>query len=285
MYAHRRLSNFDTLRYEIETVSREWVPAGYRHYAKGFLMLEPGPARQVEQRHVLAGAVPKDYNAAANGIAGPAGSMADPVRISPLFVARNLRKFALKLDSVRQQGAETLYVLSFAARRPDYRSTGIYLAGVYQGQLVVRQHDYAVLRYEALWQVDTAYYNRVARQNQKKTSLVAQLYAQVLTANRTTHVVEYAKGENNRYYARHSLGQAMSAGRVLKSRQNFYYQSFSEQLFKPLPGAGPAPVAPAASKGSPPPPTPQVPYRPEFWNSYQRPGGALATPEARPKRE
>lgn len=282
VYAHRRLSNFDTLRYEVETVSREWVPAGYRHYAQGFLMLEPGPTRQVEQQHVLAGAVPKDYSAGANGLAGPVGSPADPVRISPLFVARNLRKFTLKLDSVRQQGAETLYVLSFAARHADHRSTGAYLAGVYQGQLVVRQHDYAVLRYEALWQVDTANYNGVARHNQQKTNLVARLYAQVLTTSRTTHVVEYAKGENNRYYARHSLGQALSAGRVLKSRQSFYYQSSNEQFFKPLPGAGPAPVAPAPPKGSPPPTPPEVPYRPEFWNGYQRPGGALATPEARP---
>ncbi len=281
VYQHERRSNFDTLRYEAETVSRVWVPAGYRHFANGFLMLEDGPTRQVEQRHVLVHSAGKEYQAI-TGVTGPAGSLADPVRISPLFVARNLRKFTLKLDSVRQKGAETLYVLSFAARQADHRSTGAYLAGVYQGQLLVRQRDYAVLRYEALWQVDTAYYNGVARKNQLKTNLVAQLYSQVLAANRTTHVVEYAKGDNNRYYARHSLAQALSAGRVLKSRRPFYYQSEREQFFKPLPNAGPAPVAPKPPKGTPPTPPAEVPYRPAFWNGYQRPGGALAAPIARP---
>ncbi|MGI4739367.1 MAG: erythromycin esterase family protein [Janthinobacterium lividum] len=282
VYQHERRSNFDTLRYEAETVSRVWMPAGYRHFAKGFLMLEDGPTRQVEQRHILTNTLGKERNTLLNGVAGPAGSLADPVRISPLFVARNLRKFTLKLDSVRQKGAETLYVLSFAAKRADHRSTGAYLAGVYQGQLLVRQRDYAVLRYEALWQVDTADYNGVARKNQLKTNLVAQLYSQVLAANRTTHVVEYAKGANNQYYARYSLAQALSAGRVLKSRRPFYYQSERELFFKPLADAGPAPVAPKPTKGSPPTPPAEVPYRAEFWDGYQRPGGALATPAARP---
>lgn len=282
VYEHQRRGNFDTLRYEDETVSRVWVPAGYRHFARGFLMLEDGPVRQVEQRHVLAGAANKEYNGLTTGIAGPAGSLADPVRISPLFVARNRRKFTLKLDSVRQRGPETLYVLSFAARPANHRSTDAYLEGVYQGKLLVRQRDYAVLRYEALWQLDTACYNGVARKNYLKTNLVAQLYNQVLTANRTTHVVAYTLGDNHRYYAGHSLAQALSAGRVLKTRQPFYYQSLREQFLKPLPNAGPAPVAPKPPKGSPPTPPAEVPYRPEFWSGYQRPGGALATPVAGP---
>ena len=282
VYTHSRRSNFDSLRYEVESVSKVWVPAGYRHFAGGFLMLEGGPTRQVEQQHVLVGAATKDFNSVADGIAGPAGSTVDPVRISPLFEARNLRKFALKLDSVRQQGTETLYVLSFAARKATHRSTGTYLEGVYQGKLLVRQRDYAVLRYEALWQIDTAYYNGVARKSFLKTNLVSQLYAQVLTANRTTQVVDYVKGDNNRYYARHSLVQALSAGQVLKSKQPFYYQSLREQFSKPLANAGLAPVAPKQPKGSPPVTPPEVPYRPEFWNSYQRPGGALVTPAARP---
>jgi erythromycin esterase-like protein len=282
VYQHRRLSNFDTLRYEAETVSRVWVPAGYRHFSGGFLMLEAGPVRQVEQRHVLVGAANKEYNGVASSIAGPAGSVVDPVRISPLFEDRNRRKFTLKLDSVRQRGPETLYVLSFAAKNANHRSTGAYLEGVYQGKLLVRQRDYAVLRYEALWQLDTAYYNGVARKNYLKTNLVAKLYSQVLTATRTTHVVDYTQGADHRYYARRSLSQAASAGHVLKTRQPFYYQSQSELFFKPLPDAGPAPVAPKPPKGSPPTTPAEVPYRPEFWNGYQRPGGALAAPVGRP---
>ncbi|WP_166647960.1 erythromycin esterase family protein [Hymenobacter sp. UV11] len=282
VYEHRRLSNFDTLRYEAETVSRVWVPAGYRHFAGGFLMLEGGPTRQVEQRHVLVGAASLPRSSVAEAIAGPAGSVVDPMRISPLFEDRNRRKFTLKLDSVRQRGAETLYVLSFAAKNANHRSTGAYLEGVYQGKLLVRQRDYAVLRYEALWQLDTAYYNGVARKNYLKNSLVAQLYRQVFTATRTTHVVDYTQGADNRYYARRSLAQSASAGRVLKTGQPFYYQSQSELFFKPLPDAGPAPVAPKPLKGSPPVSPPPVPYRPEFWNGYQRPGGALATPVGQP---
>ncbi|MGI4744079.1 MAG: erythromycin esterase family protein [Janthinobacterium lividum] len=279
VYQHVRMSNFDTLRYEAESVSRVQVPAGYRHYGKGFLMREEGPTSQLEQQHVLIKkGTSQGYNQVADGIAGPAGSMADPVRISPLFVARNLRKFTLKLDSVRQKGAETLYVLNFAARQPNHRSTSTYLAGEYQGQLLVRKRDYAVLRYQALWRLDTATYNNTARQNRQKTNLVAQLYTQVVTTNRTTLLVEYAKGDDNRYYARHSLGESLSAGRVLKSGQPFYYQSLSDQFFKPLPAAGPALVAPKQAKDSPPIAPPEVPYRPEFWDTYQRPGGALAAP-------
>jgi hypothetical protein len=283
VYGYQRRSNFDTLRYEAETVSRLWVPAGYRHFAGGFLMLEDFPNRQLEQQHVLTkkGANP-EYQHLANGVAGPAGSLADPVRISPLFVARNLRKFTLKLDSVRQQGTDTLYVLSFAARQANHRTTGTYLTSEYQGQLLVRQRDYAVLRYQALWRLDTATYNGVARQNSKKANQIAQLNSEVITANRTTLVVDYAKGTDNRYYARHSLAQALNAGRVLKTKQQFYHQHLSEQFFKPLPAAGPAPVASKQPKNAPPVAPPVVPYRPEFWNSYQRPGGPLASPAAQP---
>jgi len=277
VYGYQRRSNFDTLRYEAETISQQWVPAGYRHFAGGFMMLEDFPARKVIQQHVLAKqGVSHEYQYLANGIIGPAGSLADPVRISPLFVARNLRKFTLKLDSVRQQGTETLYVLSFAARQPNHRSTGTYQTSEYQGQLLVRRGDYAVLRYQALWRLDTAVHNSVARQNQRKTNLVAQLYSQVVTTDRTTLVVNYAKGADNRYYAQHSLAQALQAGRILKTNRPYYYQHLSEQFFKPLPTAGPAPVAPKQVKGSPPVAPPEVPYRPEFWDSYERPVGPLS---------
>nr|GFC67474.1 hypothetical protein [Tanacetum cinerariifolium] len=179
-------------------------------------------------------------------------STADPVRISPLFVARSLRKFTLKLDSVRQQGSETLYVISFAANQANHRSTGTYLAGVYQGRLLVQKRDYAVLHYEALWQLDTANYNSVARKSLGKSNLVAQIYTEVFSADRSTHVVDYHKGENGHYYARRSVGVTQTTGRALRSRQPFYYQSLVEQFFRPLPEAGPAPTPPV--KGAPRPP-------------------------------
>lgn len=283
VYSYQRQSNLDTLRYEAETVSKLWVPAGYRHFAGGFLMLEPAPNHQVEQRHVLTQAGKQPRMQLTSVIAGPAGSLVDPVRISPVFVARSLRKFILKLDSVRHQGAETLYVLSFAARRANHRSTGSYLAGMYQGQLLVRQRDYAVLRYEALWQLDTAYYNGVARQHVKKNDHLAQFYAQVVTANRTTHVVNYAKGASGRYYAQHTLAQSQSAGYAAKTHRPFYYQLFSERFAQLLPEAGPAPAAPKQPKNAAQVvPVPEVPYRPEFWSSYQRPGGPLASPPLKP---
>ena len=277
VYAYRRLSNFDTLRYEAETLSRMRVPAGYRHFAAGFLMLEEGPDVQVQQRHVLAQRGSQDIGAALlGGVQGFTPSTADPVRISPLFGARNLRKFTLRLDSTRQQGDETLYVLSFAARRANHRSTGTWLTGVYQGRLLVRQRDYAVLRYEALWQLDTATFNTTARKNAGRSTLVARLYRQVFTADRSTHTVEYAPGANGRYYARRSVGQSQSAGRVLGG-QPFYYQTLCEQFFRPLPEAGPPPAPKPKPKAGAPAPA-EVPYRPEFWAGYQRPGGALAAP-------
>ncbi|MDJ0366069.1 erythromycin esterase family protein [Hymenobacter sp. H14-R3] len=285
VYAYRRLSNFDTLRYEAETVSRMRVPAGYRHFGGGFLMLEEGPEVQVQQQHILAQRGPRQRRDELGGVQGFTPGTADPVRISPLFVARNLRKFTLKLDSTRQQGNETLYVLSFAARRANLRSTGTYLTGVYQGRLLVRQRDYAVLRYEALWQLDTATFNGVARKNAGRQTRLAQLYSQVFSADRSTHTVDYAKATNGRYYARRSIGQSQRAGRTLNSQQPFYYQTLVEQFLQPLPEAGPAPAPKPKpkSKGEVPVPV-EVPYRPEFWAGYQRPGGPLAgaTPATAP---
>ncbi|AMJ67235.1 hypothetical protein AXW84_18715 [Hymenobacter sp. PAMC 26628] len=280
VYAHRRISNFDTLRYEAETVGRLRVPAGYRHFTGGFMMRGPLVDLQVQQQHVLAkrgapvgwelyGSVQNSYP-----------ESADAVRISPLFVARNLRRFTLKLDSVRGEGPETVYLLSFAAKKADRRSTGTNLMGVYQGRLLVRQRDHAVLRYEALWQLDTAAFNGAARKNRGSQSLKDRLFNQTFTADRTTHVVDYARGPNGRYYARRSVGQTQSAGRG-PGKAPFYYQSLSELFFKPLPDAGPPPP-PAAKTNGPPAAMPEVPYRPEFWNAYRRPGGALAAPATRP---
>jgi erythromycin esterase-like protein len=274
VYRHERTSNFDTLRYEAESVIRLRVPTGYRHFTRGFLGHEDGVDIQVQQRRVLTERKgPSSLSEIGGGTQSLALSSADPVRTSPLFVARDLRKFTLKLDSVRQQGGETFYVVSFAAKRANHRSTGTYLAGVYQGRLLVQKRDYAVVHYEALWQLDTATFNSVARKSVGRNNLVAQQYVQVFNSDRSTHVVDYAKGGNGRYYANRSVGVAQTTGYAVSSKQPFYYQSLVEQFFKPLPEAGPAPVPPI--KGARPP---EVPYRPEFWSQYQRPGGALATP-------
>ncbi len=274
VYTHQRLSNFDTLRYEAETVGRLRVPAGYRHFTKGFMGREEGVVLTTDQQHVLAQHGSRVAGTALySSVQGASASAADPVRISPLFGVRNLRRFVLKLDSVRQQGAETLYVLSFAAKRADHSSTGTYLMSVYQGRLLVRKSDYAVVHYEALWQVDTAAFNSTARKNYGRKTTEAQTFTQLFATDRTTHVVDYAKAENGRYYVRRSVGQTLTTGRVL-GKAPFYYQSLSERYFQLLPVAGlPATIPPAAAVKPP-----EVPYRPEFWSSYQRPGGALATP-------
>ncbi|MEJ7666257.1 MAG: hypothetical protein WKG07_45470 [Hymenobacter sp.] len=117
------------------------------------------------------------------------------MRTSPLFGASNLKRFLLKLDSVRRQGPDTLYVLSFAACRADHRSTGAYLMSNYQGRLLVRARDHAILHYEALWQLDTAAFNRTARQSQGKNDRKSILFTQFFTTDRATHVVDYRRGK------------------------------------------------------------------------------------------
>jgi erythromycin esterase-like protein len=276
VYTHRRTSNFDTLRYEAETVGRMRVPAGYRHFIKGFMGHEDGVDFALEQQHVLAQhGGPVSSIALYSTVQGTYVGAADPVRISPLFVARNLRRFVLKLDSLRQQGAETLYVLSFAAKQADQRSTGTNLMGVYQGRLLVRKSDYAVVHYEALWQVDTAAFNSAARKNYGRNNVEAKIFTQIFATDRTTHVVDYTKAENGRYYVHRSVGQTLSTGRTLGKGQ-FYYQNFTEHYFRLLPAAGPPAASPPVGLAK----KPEVPYEPTFWDNYQRPGGTLAIPSA-----
>jgi len=276
VYSVRRVSSFDTLRLAEETVGRLRVPAGYRHFGRGFLMLEDGVDYQVQERHALAQQGPPPPKVIGSSVQGSYVDAADPVRTSPLFVARNRRRFTLALDSVRYRGRDTLYVLNFAARHPDHRSTGTYLVGTYQGRLLVRRRDYAVLRYEALWQLDTTTFNGVARKNQGRDKVVAYAYTQIFSADRTTHVVDYALGANSRYYARYSLGQTQSQGRTL-GKGPFFWQFATERYFKPLPEAGPPPAKPKQAKNMLLPPAPPVPYRPEFWAQYQRPAGVVPT--------
>ncbi|RZK17320.1 MAG: hypothetical protein EOO56_18200, partial [Hymenobacter sp.] len=180
VYTHRRLSNFDTLRLEVETVSRLRVPAGFRDFTRGFLQHEDDIFNEVQQRHVLAQqGKPINTFAEADKYGNPQGYLlaaADPVRTAPLFKPGGANRFLLKLDSQRYQGTDTLYVVSFAARRANLRSSGTYLTGVYQGRLLVRRRDYAVLRYEALWEDDTTQINATARKNYGRLTPVARLY-------------------------------------------------------------------------------------------------------------
>jgi len=270
VYTHRRLTNFDTLKLEDELVRRLRVPAGFRDFTRGFLGHQDGIYTEVQQRHVLTqqgkllGTVAEQEQ-----YGNPQGYMlaaADPVRTAPLFKPGGAKRFLLKLDSQRYQGADTLYVLSFAARQANLRSSGTYLTGVYQGRLLVRRRDYAVLRYEALWEDDTTRINATARKYYGRPSPIARLYANVFTADRTTHVVDYAKAANGRYYVQRSVGQTASAGRTLGGPP-FNVQTFTSHYFTLLPEAGPPPVI---SKG-PSQRVPLPPYRAEFWATYKRP--------------
>ncbi|MGI4833110.1 MAG: erythromycin esterase family protein [Janthinobacterium lividum] len=269
VYTYQRVTSYDTVRLEQEQVSRLRVPAGFHDFTRGFLMHEDGIKQQVQERHLLRPQGNDSLRFMVGARYGnPQGyllSAADPVRTAPLFKARGARRFQLKLDSVRYRSADTLYVLNFVARQADHRSTGTYLAGVYQGRVLVRARDYAVLRYEALWQLDTATYNSVARKNYGHSTIEAKLYASVFSADRTTHVVAYAKAATGRYYVQRSVGNTASAGRSL-GKNPFNQQVLTANYFSILPTAGPPPPQ---SKNQLP--TPLPPYRPEFWAGYKRP--------------
>ncbi|MET4076842.1 erythromycin esterase family protein [Hymenobacter sp. UYCo722] len=275
VYTHRRLSNFDTLRYEAEYVSQVVEPAGYRNFTGGFLGLGPREKHRIREVRVLT--KPKtplgwfDLSAGGQGFYTAA---ADPVRTMPLFKASTWRKFTLHLDSVQQQGDETVYVLSFVARRANHRSTGTYLTGRLSGRFYVQQRDYAVRRYQALWEHDTLTMNAIARQHAGRHDRIAPHYNTIYADDRTDHFVEYERGTNGRYYVAHSVAQAVSAGRVL-GKAPHHHQILCEEYFTPQPATTP-----------PLPPDPKLDPRladgeiyqlykaiphPEFWQTYQRP--------------
>jgi len=258
IYACRRLSSFDTLRYDAEDVAQCFVPAGYRDWAGGFLSLQPQPRLLARERHVLTDPTrPLGWEALLGDGQGFIPNSADAVRIAPLFKAATARRFELHLDSVVERAGETSYVISFRAKNANHRSTGTYLLNGYSGRFHVRRQDYAVTRYEALWQSDTATINRIARKAHGKDARIAQFYPNVLTDSRTDMTISYVRGKNGRYYLRHSVAQNVSAGRRLGGSA-FYRQLAAEFYYTPLP----------AKDSQPEPP---VPYRPEFWNTYQRP--------------
>ncbi|GAA3923744.1 erythromycin esterase family protein [Hymenobacter algoricola] len=282
VYTRRQISNFDTLRHAVEYVSQIFEPAGYRHFGGGFLMMGPTQKHRVQETNVLVQSPtplgPFDLAESGQGFYSAA---ADPVRISPLFKSRTLGKFVLRLDSVLQQGDETTYLISFAAKRANHRTTGTYLEAGYSGRVYVRQQDHAVVRYEALWQGDTVQMNATAHKYYGRQNLTARLYASVLTDSRTSHVVTYQKAATGRYYVATSAAQGISAGRVLGKRP-FFNQKFCEEHFSVLPaGTLPLPANPELDPrfaGSETYQLNYVKHRPAFWQTYQRPAPAEPAP-------
>jgi hypothetical protein len=107
------------------------------------------------------------------------------------------------------------------------------------------------------------------RQNQ-----IARLYTNVYTDLRTAHVVTYQKAASGRYHVATSAGQAVSVGRVL-GKKPFYYQKACEEYFNVLPAGTQLP--PLTVIGDPRIVNSEIyqldhtEYRPEFWQTYQRP--------------
>ena len=275
VYTRRQVINFDTVRYASEYVSQTFEPAGYRNWTGGFLGWGPQHQIRVQEAHVLKRPAARmratDIIETGQGFYAAA---ADPVRISPLFKTSTVGKFRFHLDSVLVRNDETVYLLSFAAKRATHRSTGTYLEAGYSGQLEIQQRDYAVTRYQALWQMDTVKWNAVAHKHAPKHDFVAHLYNTILTDSRTDHVVEYAKGANGRYHVRRSTGKGVGVGRVIGGPA-FHTQKICDEYFTDLPMGSTLP-----------PPNPKLEprfvgheldeltlaeYRPEFWQTYRRP--------------
>lgn len=280
-YTHRRIIDFDTLRGELEYTSEDFIPAGMRRWAGGFLMLGGRPKIKLREKHVIVPTPPGgavNYEEGGHGFSGGY----DPIRISTLFKAARLGRFALRLDSIGQRAGETYYLISFAAKKANQRSTDMGLTAGYAGRVLVRQQDYAVVRYQAHWQYDTVQHNAVARKYRGRHSLAAQLYNEQYTTKHTTHLVTYRRGAEGKYHVVASVAQSLSIGRTTAGRP-FYTQRYCEVH----PGA---PVVVAAAPQ--PDKTPseglwqlkQVPYRPEFWQTYQRPAPAEPAPALQPTR-
>lgn len=287
IYTHRQTTNFDTLSYETEYVSQYFEPAGHRHWGSGFLMLGSiGQHRVKEIRQTKALSKNQKFFSEQAGPGFITGTT-DAVRISPLFKTSTFRKFNVHLDSVLERAGGTVYVISFAAKHANHRSTGVYMTSGYSGRLYVQQHDYVVTRYESIWQADTAYINRAARQHIGQKSMLARLYPNLLTDSRTDHAADYVRAANGRYYLRHSLGQSLDVGRTLGG-STFYRQSSCEEYHSPLP-AGTPPILSKAEMTSGKvheemAKLPPAEYHPAFWETYQRPSGLVeaTVPAAKP---
>lgn len=274
IYTQRQTTNYDTLAYETESVSQFFVPAGYHHWAGGFLMMGAVPQRLTREVHLTKAFTKSQQLFSEQEGQGFNSASADPVRTSPLFNAGTLRKFRLHLDSVVERAGQAVYLISFVAKHANHRSTGTYLTSEYSGQLYVQQRDYAVTRYEALWQADTAYINRVTRQWYGRPNIRARLYPNLLTTDRTDHVVDYLPGANGRYHVRRSVGRNLSVGRTMGGPA-FYRQSSCTEYFRSLPPDTPPILSKAEmTVGDMWKETATLPkpvYHPAFWDTYPRP--------------
>ncbi|GAB2771570.1 hypothetical protein GCM10027175_06330 [Hymenobacter latericoloratus] len=280
VYAHRRISNFDTLQSEVEYVSQLFEPAGYRHRDGGFLFMGPFQKHRVQEKHIII--QPRDSTRRSGLPIGSSGAeTSDPVRTSPLFKSATLGKYRLRLDTIRRYGEGTVYVIDFTVKRATHRSTGTYLEAGYSGKVYVRQDDYAVVRYEALWQFDTVRYNAVAHKYYGRNNQISRLYTEVFSDNRATNTVLYEKGTNSRYHPAVSSFQSVAIGRKLGGR-TFYYQGAGEEYFTGLPaGTALLPVNPNIDPRLAESLQVQLkhtPYRPKFWQTYQRPKPAEPAP-------
>ncbi|MBF9238558.1 erythromycin esterase family protein [Hymenobacter sp. BT683] len=279
VYTHRRLSHFDTLRYDGEYVSRVFEPAGHRDFNGGFLMRGPRQQHQVREVRVRQPLPPPAKpGALIKGGHGFFTSTADPVRISPLFKTGTWRKFNLRLDSVVERGGETVYIIGFAVRRPTHRSTGTYLQSGYSGRFFVRQQDHAVVHYEALWELDTVKMNAIARKHHPRRDGISQLYTSVYADDRTDHVVDYARGANGRYHVSRSAAQGLSVGRVLRGNRHFHTQMSVEQYFTVVPALAPTLETAPTNAASEFEQLGHTVYHPQFWDRYQLPTLTLKTP-------
>ncbi|UPL48600.1 erythromycin esterase family protein [Hymenobacter sublimis] len=282
-YTHRRVSNFDTLSHEVEYVSQIFEPAGHRHYAGGFLMLEVRQQQRIQEAHQLASSKqPLGHFGWSDGGQGFFSSTTDPVRISPLFKSSTVGKFILQLDTVEQRGTETVYVIRFAAKRATHRTTGTYLQAGYSGKIYVRQQDYAVVRYEAIWQGDTVKQNAVAHKYYGRNNQIAHLYNRVYADERTSHVATYQQAANGRYYVASSVAQSLTSGRVL-GKKPFYSQKSCEVYFTAVaPGAAPDVANDPALADKEIDQLERAEYHPAFWQTYQRPAPAGSAPALLP---
>ena len=281
VYTHRRISNFDTLSYEAEYVSQVFEPAGYHRFGPGKAAdaAEPQEQHRMLELHEFKGrGRPTIFRAYFDKGQGLISADTDPVRTSPLFDGNTLSKFRLRLDSVVERGGEVQYVISFAAKKANIRSTGTALIGSYSGQLYVQQHDHAVLRYHALWQTDTVIFNAVINKWVSGADQL-RLHASLLSDHRTDHAVTYTRAANGRYHVSQSLAQAVRAGRVIGG-QAFYRQVSCETYFTSLPaGTPPLPLNPKFHTKLEIGELPQLQYtdyHPEFWQTYQRPTAAAS---------
>ena len=282
VYTRRRLINFDTLRHEVEYVSHIFEPAGHQDWGGGFLALGPMETHAIREINVPVPSPKKltvwDYSEGGHGFY-TAG--ADPVRISPLFKAATLGKYNLKLDTIEQQSGETLYVIRFSVKRASKRATGFGLMAGYLGKVYIRQQDYAVVRYEALWLEDTVMLNAVARKYQGRNNLSSRLFSRLFVDHRRAHVVTYKRAVSGRYHVATSVAQTVVAGRGLDGKP-FYNQKLCEEYFTVLPADS---LATHPNREKEPNlkngeiwQLDKVPYRPEFWQTYQRPVPAEPAP-------